>query len=159
MALEPHGAALMVPRELLLFTDCMGTTGWLGRKGAKWAFLKRRTHSQGKRFKMRWKLRRKKLLSFYLHVQLHLCAHTDKCCHLTRTFHIVPVQLQPSVPTKLKKKRPTNCRTGRRTKITRNVITAHYGPRGNHMPLSVTPWQQTIHMNFYVSTVFYVADI
>lgn len=41
MALDPHGAALMVPRELLLFTDCMATTGWLGRKGARWAFLMR----------------------------------------------------------------------------------------------------------------------
>lgn len=39
MALEPQGAALMVPSELLLSTDCMGTTGWLGRKGARWAFL------------------------------------------------------------------------------------------------------------------------
>lgn len=27
MALEPQGAALMVPSELLLLTDCMGTTG------------------------------------------------------------------------------------------------------------------------------------
>lgn len=39
MALEPQGAALMVPSELPLLTDCMGTTGWLGRKGARWAFL------------------------------------------------------------------------------------------------------------------------
>ena len=39
MALEPQGAALMVPRELLVFTECIGTTGWLGRKGARWAFL------------------------------------------------------------------------------------------------------------------------
>lgn len=39
MALEPQGAALMVPSELPLFTDCMATTGWLGRKGARWAFL------------------------------------------------------------------------------------------------------------------------
>lgn len=39
MALEPHGAALMVPSELPLLTECMGTTGWLGRKGARWAFL------------------------------------------------------------------------------------------------------------------------
>lgn len=39
MALEPQGAALMVPSELPLSTDCMGTTGWLGRKGARWAFL------------------------------------------------------------------------------------------------------------------------
>lgn len=41
MALEPHGAALMVPSELLVLTDCMGTTGWLGRNGARWAFLVR----------------------------------------------------------------------------------------------------------------------
>ncbi|TNN44069.1 hypothetical protein EYF80_045726 [Liparis tanakae] len=34
MALEPQGAALMVPSELLALTACMGTTGWLGRKGA-----------------------------------------------------------------------------------------------------------------------------
>lgn len=27
MALEPQGAALMVPRELPVLTDCMGTTG------------------------------------------------------------------------------------------------------------------------------------
>lgn len=50
MALEPQGAALMVPSELLLLTDCMGTTGWLGRKGARWAFLMRmnvmRTHGE-----------------------------------------------------------------------------------------------------------------
>lgn len=39
MALEPQGAALMVPSELLVLTDCMGTTGWLGRKGERWAFL------------------------------------------------------------------------------------------------------------------------
>lgn len=41
MALEPQGAALMVPSELPVLTDCMGTTGWLGRNGARWAFLKR----------------------------------------------------------------------------------------------------------------------
>lgn len=39
MALEPQGAALMVPSELLMFTDCMETTGWLGKKGARCAFL------------------------------------------------------------------------------------------------------------------------
>lgn len=39
MALEPQGAALMVPSELLALTDCMETTGWLGRNGARWAFL------------------------------------------------------------------------------------------------------------------------
>lgn len=38
MALDPQGAALMVPSELLVLT-CMGTTGWLGRNGARWAFL------------------------------------------------------------------------------------------------------------------------
>ena len=39
MALEPQGAALMVPSELLMLPPCMGTTGWLGRKGARWDFL------------------------------------------------------------------------------------------------------------------------
>ena len=39
MALEPQGAALMVPSELSLFVEYMGTTGWLGRKGARWDFL------------------------------------------------------------------------------------------------------------------------
>lgn len=42
MALEPQGAALMVPSELLVLTEYMGTTGWLGRKGARWAFLLKR---------------------------------------------------------------------------------------------------------------------
>lgn len=39
MALEPQGAALMVPSELGLL-HCMFTTGWLGRNGARCSFLK-----------------------------------------------------------------------------------------------------------------------
>lgn len=45
MALDPHGAALIVPSELEELTDAMATTGWLGRKGARWDFLKRVTRS------------------------------------------------------------------------------------------------------------------
>lgn len=44
MALEPQGAALMVPRDLLVLPDCMLTTGWLGRNGDKCSFLVTHIH-------------------------------------------------------------------------------------------------------------------
>ncbi len=44
MALEPQGAALMVPKELAALLDCMFTTGWLGRKGARCCFLLEKSH-------------------------------------------------------------------------------------------------------------------
>lgn len=39
MALEPQGAALMVPRELDMLPADIKTTGWLGRNGARCSFL------------------------------------------------------------------------------------------------------------------------
>lgn len=39
MALEPQGAALMVPRELDMLPADMLTTGWQGRNGARCSFL------------------------------------------------------------------------------------------------------------------------
>lgn len=42
MALDPQGAALMVPNGLECASCGETTTGWLGRKGARCIFLKAR---------------------------------------------------------------------------------------------------------------------